>query len=438
MNKNDEKPIRKVVDTIDGMRNDVIDFLSGMIQINSVNPAYSGKETEKFLGGETKCNEYIRPTLEKMGCKTDMWAELDQRTNLVGVLKGTGGGKSLILNGHVDTVPLGDPGKWTHPPLSGELDGNRVHGRGACDMKGGIAAMIKAVEAIQKAGYKLKGDIIIQTVIGEETGEYEFGTMSAIKRGYRADAAIVTEPVHPPDRLAIQPTHGGLLWVRVTVKGKAAHIGVRYELIRAGGKGAEIGVSAIDKGIKIYNALMELERDWGQTKNHRLFPPGFFCLLAGVIDAGPTGVKTPFVVPDNFSIDYGFYYPPEEDVEDVKREIEEYIGNVAKNDPWLKDHPPIIEWKKWIIPTVGDENQPIVKELVRAYETVTGESAIVSGFVAACDTNALVKGGVPAVIFGPGSLLDAHTENEYVPVDELMTATKAIAVAALNWCGYGK
>jgi acetylornithine deacetylase len=160
-------------------------------------------------------------------------------------------------------------------------------------MKGGIAAMIKAVEAITKCNIKLKGDVIIQCVIGEETGEYEYGTTSAIRKGYTADAAIFTEPVHPPDPLAIQPTHGGLIWMRITVKGKAAHIGVRYELIRTGGKGEVIGVSAIDKASKIYNALMELENQWGQTKKHPLFPPGFFCLLPGIIKGGTMGVDTP-------------------------------------------------------------------------------------------------------------------------------------------------
>ena len=142
---------------------------------------------------------------------------------MVGILEGEGKGRSLILNGHVDTVPPGDTTLWKHNPFGGEIEGDRIFGRGSVDMKGGISAMIMAVKFIKEAKIRLKGDIILQCVVDEEGGGN--GTLACVDRGYKADAAIVTEPTN----LKIMIAHRGAMHLRVKVKGKSTHACFRWE-----------------------------------------------------------------------------------------------------------------------------------------------------------------------------------------------------------------
>ncbi len=204
-----------------------------------------------------------------------MFAIEPGRENAVGVLRGAGGGRSLIFNGHVDVVPPGDPANWTSgDPFSGRIDDDRIWGRGSTDMKGGILAQAFAAQAIRNAGLRLQGDLILEAVVGEEVMDHECGVTATIDRGYRADAAVVSEPSSPPDPLAVVPISPGLWWFSVTVRGKASHASMRGQTFRAGGGGAEVGVNAIDKGILIFQAIRQLEDTWGQTKRHPLFAPG--------------------------------------------------------------------------------------------------------------------------------------------------------------------
>lgn len=145
-------------------------------------------------------------------------------------LKGSGDGKSMILNGHIDVVPEGDVNQWDHHPYSGEKIGNRIYGRGTTDMKGGNVALMLAMEAIIESRIELKGDIYFQSVIEEESGGA--GTLATILRGYKADGVIIPEPTN----MKFFPKQQGSMWFRLHVKGKAAHGGTRYE-----------GVSAIEK-----------------------------------------------------------------------------------------------------------------------------------------------------------------------------------------------
>jgi acetylornithine deacetylase/succinyl-diaminopimelate desuccinylase family protein len=429
----------EVLNKIDDMRNEIVKSLSDLVKIQSVNPLYPGVTAESVLGGEKRCNEFLKPIMEGFGCKTDMFEKAPQRTNLVGVLKGVGGGRSLILNGHIDTVPLGRKEDWKwNDPLSGKVEDGKIYGRGSTDMKGGIVGMIKAIEAITRAGYRLKGDVTLESVVGEEVMSSGLGVEAAIERGYKADAAIVTEPSGPPIRLAIVPVTPGLWWMSVTVDGKPVHTSVRDELIRAGGRGSEVGVNAIEKGIKILQALQELEQQWGIEKKHPLFSPGHFTIHPGVIQGGPFGVMVPFIVSEFCTIEYAIWHHPEESAEAVKKEIEDYVKGAANLDPWLKIHPPRFEWKLWWPPYNVDVNHPICKTMANAHESATGNPAQFHGFAAVCDAAFLNKHGIPAIVYGPGDIITAHASNEYVEINELISATKTYALSALDWCSYTK
>lgn len=416
---------------------------SDLVRSQSVNPNYPGIDGEDFIGGETKCNEYLAELFESISCEIDLWEGAQRRHNLVGTLKGAGGGRSLALNGHVDTVPITQPERWSYGgPLSGAIEDGRVWGRGSCDMKGGLTAQFWAAKAIVDSGVKLKGDLLLQSVLGEETMDHEIGTSNVVRRGHRADAGIVTEPTAPPGILNVVPVTPGLLWVALTVRGKASHSSARYELVRTGGRGAEIGVNAIEKGVILLQALQNLEEQWGQSKAHPLFSPGHFTIHPGVITGGPEGILVPFLFSEFCTIEYAIWYPPDALVERVQHEIEEYVMAASQLDPWLKSNPPTFDWKLHWPPAETDVKHPIVETMLEADTDVRHHPAHIGspesrihGFCAVCDASFLNAQGIPSVIYGPGSVLVAHAVDEHVDVNELVQAAKGLAVASMRWCG---
>jgi acetylornithine deacetylase/succinyl-diaminopimelate desuccinylase family protein len=432
----------KVTRHIEGNRDRILALCSELIRTRSINPNYPGVSAAEVLGGETTCNEKLAEHYQRIGCRIDLWEGAPRRCNLVGVLPGSGGGRSLIFNGHVDTVPVTQPEKWKFgDPFSGVVEDGRLYGRGASDMKTGLVAQLMAATALKESGVKLKGDLILESVIGEETMDHELGTTATIKRGYTADAAIVSEPTAPPTPLAVVPITPGLLWMGVTCRGKATHASIRGELIRAGGKGAEIGVNAIEKGVLVLQALQKLEEEWGQSKSHALFRPGHFTIHPGVIVGGPHGVLIPFLVSEFCTIEYAIWYPPQEDVDRIKQEIEDYVLQASRLDPWLRSHPPEIEWKLHWPPSRLDRDHPIALTCLAAHLHTTGSPPEIAGrprvhgFCAVCDATFLNAAGIPSVVYGPGTLEVAHAVNEYVATEEVITATKVYARAAMEWCG---
>jgi len=431
----------KVLKVIDGMQDEIVRTLVDVVRIPSVDPNYSGVDRPAVLGGETKANLYLAEIYKRIGCQIDMIEVEPKRANLVGVRKGAGRGRSLMFNGHIDVVPVGKAEDWKWgDPFSGNIENGRIYGRGSTDMKAGIVGQALAIDAIQRAGYKLAGDIILSSVCGEEVMDHQLGT-TAVALRYKADAAVVSEPSAPPIPLAIVPATPGLLWMSLTCEGKSTHASVRDEFIRAGGKGSAIGVNAVEKGVYLLTQIQMLEQQWGISKKHPLFQPGHFTLHPGVIVGGPHGILVPFVVSEFCTIEYAIWYPPQEKVDDIKAEIEEFILTAAKLDPWLKEHPPKIEWKLWWPPAETAADHPIVLAMSRAHEGAAASSekyrgpAQVRGFCAVCDASFLNAQGIPTVVYGPGDILVAHSVDEYVEIEQLMIATRAYALAAMEWCG---
>lgn len=426
----------RVVNIIDDSKEELVELCRTLVKTRSVNPRSAGVDTEKELGGEKRCNHIIKDVLAPLGARIDMFEKEPERTNLVAVFRGAGGGRSLLFNGHIDTVPVGNHDDWMWgDPFSGKIENGRIYGRGSCDMKSGVTAQVIAAKAIARAGCKLKGDLIVESVVGEETGSHELGTTAAVERGYVADAAIVAEPSGPPADLAVEPASMGLFWMRVTCIGKSTHSSVRWEIMRPGGKGAKVGVNAVEKGVFILNALQQLEQQWGMTKHHPLFSPGQFTIHPGVIEGGPGGTPNPYIVSEYCKIDYAVWFPPHESPEDIKKEIETYIKNAANLDPWLAENPPKVEWLLYWPASNVDKDFPLCSICASAHEFVTDSPAVFQGFTAVNDAAFLNLKGIPAITYGPGSILVAHAIDEYVDIHELITASKTYAVTAINWCG---
>jgi acetylornithine deacetylase len=430
-----------VFTAVDALRDDMVAVLSEVISIPSVNPKYPGQVYDDVVGAEGVVSELMADIYADAGAQVDKWAVEPKRTNAVGTVHGTGGGRSLIFNGHVDVVPPGNADRWTSgDPFSGRIDDDRVWGRGASDMKAGLVAQAFAVKALSRAGIRLRGDLIVEAVVGEEVMDHECGVTSTLQRGYRADAAVVAEP-SGPTRLGVIPVTPGLLWFSVTVGGKTTHSSMRGQTIRAGGGGPTVGVNAIDKGVLVFQALQRLEEEWAFTKTHPLFSPGHFTIHPGVITGGPHGVQVPFFLSEYVTIEYCVWYPPQDDPNDVKQEIEAQIAAIARTDGWLRDHPPTVDWKlNWPANDPGEAAADITAAVSSAHLAAAGDSphagpATVAGFCAVEDCSFLTNAGVPAISYGPGDLRVSHADDEYCLIDEVHTAAKTYAALALDWCG---
>lgn len=388
---------------------------------------------------ENMAQERVAAQLERIGLDVDVWeidfealrrhpafsaeAERPYGLGVVGAL-GAGNGPVLVLNGHVDVVPAGNVSLWHFPPWQATVADGYVYGRGALDMKGGLACAIFAAKAIRDAGVRLRGRLLIQSVIGEEDGGC--GTLATVMRGHTGDGAVVVEPTE----LKIAPAQAGALNFRLTVPGAAAHGCVREE-----------GVSAIEKFWPLYNAMMELERlrnTAAQRKNDpqsRLFARYTtpYALCVGAVRAGDwaSTVAESLVAEGRYGIAVG------EDVAAARRMLEDTIARAAQADPWLREHPPQLEW--WggqFAPASIPLDHPLVGAVSGAFADVTGRQATLEGMTYGADMRLLVnEGRTPAVLFGPGDVRDAHRPDERVAVADLLTATRALALAAMRFCG---
>ncbi|MFN8454962.1 MAG: ArgE/DapE family deacylase [Anaerolineae bacterium] len=422
-----------VLDEVERGAAEVISFLREFVGFRTENPNLVNIEP----GAEAECQAFLADRLKRLGCEVDTWEVFPKRPDQVATLRGSGGGRSLILNGHIDVVPAGDPAQWPYDPWAAEVHDGKLWGRGACDMKGGIAAMIAAVEAVRQAGVRLRGDVLIETVVDEEVGGP--GTRQTLERGYRGDAVIVTEPTAGH----IQPVEGGLEWLRLVVRGVAGHTAKRYLSVHAGGQG--VAVNAIEKMMKILNAVQELERYWGVYKAHPLMPKGITTINIGVVLGGTGGgvngmpnlIGSPSTFPDYCSTLLSLKYLPSERTEAVRAEFEDYIQRVAQADPWLRQHPPEIEWGISGVsfpPADTSPEHPVIRSLSQAHAAVVGPVNY-SGFVAVTDLAWFAGQDIPGCLYGPGDLAQAHTSAEFVPLEEVKQVTKALALTLLDWCG---
>jgi acetylornithine deacetylase len=409
--------------TVGARRPETVSLLQNLVRV----PSPSGEEgavqevIEHALSGcgfaVERCEattEQVAPYAEHVGAESNP----EGRPSVVGVKTGAGGGRSLLLNGHVDTVGPGDPALWTHPPFSGEVVGDLLYGRGACDMKGGLATIISAAEVLDVLGIGLRGDVTVAATVGEEdTG---VGALATVLAGYRADAAIVTEPT----RLRLVPAQAGSLVFRITVTGSAVHASARHR-----------GVSAFEKFLPIFEALRALEREREATLRHPLYEgvEDKAAINFGVVRAGEWSIT----VPETLVAEGRVGLIPGEELDSSKSMVAGRVVQAAESDPWLRAHPPEIEWiGGQSVPAEVPVDSPICQAVSRAHERVTGQRPGVEGSAYGADMRFFVRmGGMPCVMYGAGDIGWAHGPDEHVSIPELLTATETVACLLADWCG---
>lgn len=327
------------------------------------------------------------------------------------------GGGHLLIDGHIDVVPAGDPDDWRSPPFAPEVRDGRLYGRGACDMKGGLAAAIHAVEAIQAAGIQLAGTCTLSSVMGEEDGGS--GTLASLLTGIRPDACVIPEPTE----LAVVPAVAGALSWRITIRGRAAHGCLREE-----------GVSAIELFPPVQQAVLALEEARNRGASDGLFSwlERPFAICGGRIAGG----DWPSSEADWLTWEGRYGVAPGEDLDEARAAFEAAVATAADAHPWLAAHPPTVTW--WggqFLPGATDLDDPIVTAVVDAVRDVDRDPDV-RGMPYGCDLGlTLGVGGIPTVVFGPGDIRDAHAVDESVPVAELVTAATVLAGTILRTCG---
>ncbi|SFD07258.1 peptidase [Bacillus sp. UNCCL81] len=415
---------KKVIqDYISNHKDKTVDLLKQLVMENSVS------------GNESKAQAIVLEKLREIDLDLDVWepdlkemkehpyfiSTRDSFTgspNIVATLKGTSGGKSMILNGHIDVVPEGNIQQWTYAPYSATVVDNKLYGRGATDMKGGNVALILAIEAIKRSGITLKGNVYFQSVIEEESGGA--GTLATILRGYSADGVIIPEPTNMKFFIKQQ----GSMWFRLKVKGKVAHGGTRYE-----------GVSAIEKSVLIIQQIQKLE----QLRNERIADP----LYDGVPIPIPINIGTihggtwPSSVSDLVTLEGRFGVAPNERLEDAKIEFENWIDNIKNLDDWFVENPVEVEWfgARWVPGTVEADSE-LVQTLQRNYLETMKQNPVVEAAPWGTDGGLFTQIlNIPMIVFGPGETKVAHYPDEFIDLDQMFLAAEIIACTLIDWCG---
>lgn len=424
---------------IDALASGAVELLQRLVKTNSVNPLFPGIRREDVVGGESACGALLAEHLSRFGFAVETVAPDPQRANTIMRKTGAGGGQSLFINGHVDTVAPFRPAEWIWgDPWSGTIRDGNLYGLGSTDMKSGLVAAALAASAIEAAGIRLKGDLQIHAVVGEETMSHELGTTAVLEAGFGGDAAIVVEPTSQPRPLSVAAVSAGNFNLQIDVKGYGTHSGNRGPSIRAGGEGDAAGVNAVEKAILVVQALQQLEQEWGISKSHPAFPAGIFSMAPGVFH-GDAGVPSVGYLAESATVGYLVWYPPNEKPEDIRAEIERHVHHVAQLDSWLRHNPPVFRWEShWpVFDTPSDH--PLVRSLVTDRADVLG--ALPSGlaqthsFNAVCDASFIAAKGIPVVAMGPGDLRRAHAVNEFVRIREVTDCARILARTILRWCG---
>jgi len=413
---------KRVVERIDRERGQVVEFLRELIRIPSV------------TGEEGRIQKFIADQLQAMGLRLDIWepdltalkrhpayvevsSGYEGRPNVVGLLKGAGGGKTLLFNGHVDVIPAGAPESWVHGAWSGEVAEGRVYGRGASDMKAGLAAMTMAVKAILQCGIRLKGDVLLEYTVDEELSGN--GTLACVLKGYRAEGGICCES----SSMRVQPASIGRIWFEIKVRGRPSGIQRHWE-----------GVNAIDLGYKVTRAVADFEGLRVQKIRHPLYPEirGAIPCMVGVFQSGSYASA----FPDTCLLKGSMATVPGEESSAVKAEFVRFIVESVADDPWLRDHPPEVSFVGYFAePSEIPRENPIVQLLCQKFNRITGQLPIISGREGAADIRFLNRyGQTPTVIFGPGMTEQMHANNEWASVEDLIQATKILALTILGWC----
>jgi acetylornithine deacetylase len=391
-------------------------------------------------GSEAPCQQYVCQRLRDLGLEAELYEpalvpgllthpafhpgrDYNGRPNMSAVWRGTGGGRSLLLSGHIDTVPRGSE-PWSRDPFGAEIEGNRMYGLGSNDMKGGVGAMVGAVEALLQAGIRLRGDVRIETIVDEEFGGVT-GTLAGRVRGPAPDAAIICEP----SQTVICPAHVG---------GRTAHI-----TLRAGGTGILYEGAPPARAIdQLQYLLANLNRFAEKRKKtappHPLYEASQDPVPVWVtkVYAGGWGTREPITIPNSCRIELYWQTMPGEEQEAVEKEFFEWLDSVVNASPHLFPIRPEVQFPiQWLPGSAIDAGHELVSGLSETFHAATGTPAQVQGIGGPCDMFVFHQHfGVPAVLFGPKGG-NTHAPDEWVDLDSVFLTTQVLARFICDWCG---
>lgn len=385
---------------------EVIDLLIKLVSI----PSHEGIENQESETAGAIYDFFVRE-----GIDAELIPVVDGRCNVIATLRGTGGGKTLLLTGHTDTVP---PYDMPDPYEVRIADGN-LYGRGVVDMKGQLACMMMAIAAIKRAGIRLSGDLIFGALIDEEAKS--LGTRAWLQSCAKLpDAAIVGET----SNMDICIGHRGLEWFEFTFYGRTVHGGRQKE-----------GINAIRKAMMFISRLEnDLIPKIGRKTPHPVI--GSPSMNYGLIRGG----TQPSTVAGECILQMDRRWIPGERFPDIVQEYQQIIDELSAEDPQFKADIKVMEISymddQYIHEVMDtDPGEPIVKAAVKAIEKVTGEKAIIKPFTAWTDGGLIsYYGKVPTIVLGPGEMESAHSATEHIPVDSLVPAALIYAAIAQEFC----
>ena len=415
-------PEHRVLDALN--ETELVDTLVELVRV----PSVTGTDAESDL------QHTVARWFDEAGLEVDTWAlDLDELRGdpdfpgseaprveghgVVGTAPGTGE-PALVLQGHVDVVPVGDLTNWTGAqPFSARIEHGILHGRGACDMKAGLAVNLAVARALHRSGVRTERRLALHSVVSEEDGG--LGAFATLRRGHRGEVAVITEPTS--GRLVT--ANAGALTFRVEVSGRAAHGSTRHE-----------GVSALDAFWPVHLALRDLEARRNADR-HPLFAdnPLPYGISVGTVTAGDWASSVPdlLVAEGRMGVRLG------EEPALARTAFEDAVATAAASDPWLRDHTPVVTWPGGQFASgrlAG--GHPFIEEVADAVETVTGDRPTEAAAPYGSDLRLYTGvGGIPTLHYGPGDVRLAHAPRESVPIAEVVEVARSLAVVAARRLG---
>jgi acetylornithine deacetylase len=420
----DQDLATRIMTAVDGGFDAQLDLTAELVKFPSVR------------GAEHTAQDFVAQAMRERGLTVDRWtidvdairhlpgfspvhANYDNAVNVVGTHRAASPrGRSLILNGHVDVVPVGPLDMWTRPPFAPHVEGGWMHGRGSGDMKAGLVACLAALDALRRLGWRPAADLHLQSVVEEEcTGN---GALACLARGYRAAAALIPEPMWN----GIIRAQVGVLWFQVKVRGLPVHV-----------REASAGANAIEAAYGLMEALHEMEERWNAPeRKHPLFArePHPINLNIGRIAGG----DWPSSVPAWCTFDVRVALYPGQSIAEAKREIEAAIRDPARRSRFLANSPPEIVYHGFEAEGyVLTDDADATGLLRRAHERVFGTPLQEIASTGTTDARFFgLYADTPALVYGP--LAEAiHGFDERVELDSVRRVTQAIALFIAEWCG---
>jgi len=399
----------RFLEKVNSLSTELVDLTREMVRIPSENPP----------GDESRISELVAHRLKSLGFDVELVEPKKRRVNTLATLRGEGRGRSFLFNGHYDTVPVGNCEFWSVDPFEGLVKNGRIYGRGSGDEKGAIASMIIAAKALEQAGARLRGNMLIHAVADEETGS-KYGTRHLVENGYetreKVDMAVVGEASVYDNRIYARTAVRGLQWLKIVVKGKAAHSSRPKD-----------GVNAVLNMCKI---LLTLNEHRFSFKPHHLLPEP--TIAPGTIIRGGTKEN---IVPELCEATCDIRIIPGMTSERILEEVRAVIDSLRRQDPTINAE---VTPTSWWPPSEISTSEELFQLAKNAVATVTGYELTPRGFTGSNDTSWLTNvAHIPAMAFGPGDnyLSGAHGPDEWVSIDRPLDFSKIYGLMAIEACG---